>query len=145
MFFSGVLLQMYDKQIKYALHYWVPVLASFFLLSAYAPKLTALLGGTLLAYGVVGLAKQPWFYWFGKYGDFSYGVYVYSFPVQQLVWHYTKTASELKLFALSYAVSVALGVVSWHLVESRFIKLKKHIRHEDYPLSERHAELAKAW
>ena len=145
MFFSGVLLQIYDKKIIYKNAYWLVSLLLFFIGATLLPSLTAPLGGILLAYGIVGFAKKPYFYKFGKYGDFSYGLYVYSFPVQQLVWYFTKTTSPIKMFALSFSVSLFLGVVSWYLVESRFIKLKKHIRHEDYPLSERHAELSRAW
>ena len=145
MFFSGVLLQMYDKNVIYKNRYWLPALAVFFASATLLPTLTALFGATLLAYGIIGLAKKPYFYKFGAQGDYSYGLYVYSFPVQQLIWYYTETTRPAVMFILSFIVSLSMGVLSWYLVEARFIKLKKHIRLEDYPLSERHTELARAW
>jgi len=142
MFFSGVLLQMYDKKIVYKNKYWISSLVLFFALATILPLYTALFGGLLLAYGIIGFSKKPYFSNFSKYGDFSYGLYIYAYPVQQTVWYFTKTTSPLKMFALAFTTSLILGITSWYLVESRFIKLKKHIKLEDYPLSKRHAEIA---
>ena len=39
---------------------------------------------------------------FGKFGDFSYGVYLYAFPIQQSVMHYIgHKTSPFRLFALA--------------------------------------------
>lgn len=145
MFFSGVLLQMYDKTIVYKNMYWIAALAVFFATSTALPQATPLLGATLLAYGILGFSKKPYFSKFGRYGDFSYGLYIYAFPVQQTIVYLTQTPSPPKLFLASFAVTLILAILSWYLVERRFIKLKKRIRHEDYPISEKHAELARAW
>lgn len=145
MFFSGVLLQVYEKNITYKLKYSLLVLAIFFIIAYKAPELTALLGATFLPYALIGIGKLPYFYKFGKYGDFSYGIYIYSFPIQQTISHFTQTQSPIKMFLLAWVLSIIAGGLSWHFVESRFIRMKKRIRHEDYPLSEKHLELSKAW
>lgn len=55
----------------------------------------------------------------GKF-DISYGIYIYAFPVQQVV------INELKLNFISstlvcMALTICLALMSWHFVEKRFI------------------------
>lgn len=64
---------------------------------------------------------------FGKYGDCSYGLYVYAFPIQQLVTYwYDGRMSVLKNFSLSFFLTFIIAMASWHLVEKHFLKLKKY-------------------
>ncbi len=59
-------------------------------------------------------------------GDFSYGIYLYAFPIQQLImFRLGRTVDPLVLFALAFVPTVLAGVLSWHLVERRFLK-KSH-------------------
>lgn len=58
----------------------------------------------------------------GKYGDFSYGVYLYAFPVQQLlVMSGGGSMRPLELFALAAPITLVLGALSWFLVERHFV------------------------
>jgi peptidoglycan/LPS O-acetylase OafA/YrhL len=62
---------------------------------------------------------------FARYGDFSYGVYIYAFPVQQLVTALLGGRAEWWMnAALSLPVVVALAALSWHLVEKPALRLK---------------------
>lgn len=76
-----------------------------------------------LPYLVIHLAyaKIPWVAAYNKLGDYSYGIYIYSFPIQQAVKSLLPTANLLEVILISLAASVAAGALSWHLVESRFI------------------------
>jgi len=62
---------------------------------------------------------------FGKYGDFSYGIYLIHFPVIQTLVHF-KMHEYNFIFTLflSIIITVALGALSWHLIEKRFLKRK---------------------
>ena len=144
-FYSGVLLQIYDKNITYKLPYTLAALTCFIAISQLIPPATSFAACSLLAYAMIGLCKMTTFSGFGKYGDFSYGLYIYAFPVQQTIVHFTQTRAPSKLFALSFVITLFFAYLSWHFVEKHFIHLKKRIRHEDYPLSERHEELTHAW
>jgi peptidoglycan/LPS O-acetylase OafA/YrhL len=61
------------------------------------------------------------------WGDPSYGCYLLSFPIQQMiVRNYThgvagRTMSPYSLFAVSLPISLAAGYMSWHLVERWFL------------------------
>lgn len=61
---------------------------------------------------------------FNKVGDYSYGMYIYAFPVQQSVVALIPNLSVLKMFLVSYFITLLLGVLSWHVVEKKFLKYK---------------------
>lgn len=59
---------------------------------------------------------------FARFGDFSYGLYLYAFPIQQLVVHYYGgSMSPIKLCLLSLPPSIIAGMLSWFLVERWFL------------------------
>lgn len=59
-------------------------------------------------------------------GDLSYGVYIFAFPVQQLVVHWGRDASLSfpASFGLSLLGTMAFAYASWHLVEQRALRFK---------------------
>ncbi|HCN51912.1 MAG TPA: acyltransferase [Chryseobacterium sp.] len=57
-------------------------------------------------------------------GDISYGIYIYSFPIQQALMYYFKL-DTIPLMILSTILSFILGYISWHLIE------KKALEHKD--------------
>lgn len=62
-------------------------------------------------------------------GDLSYGLYIFAFPVQQMVAHWGKGRDwSLGLsFALSFLVTSGLAFASWHLVEKRALLFKPRV------------------
>ena len=78
----------------------------------------ALLWPFLLPYLLLSLAYRLPFQSFGKVGDFSYGAYLYAFPIQQCLCVFNvNQAGFLTYFAAAAFLSVACGALSWHLVE----------------------------
>ena len=66
----------------------------------------------------LGYLKLPWVPSFGRYGDFSYGIYLYAFPVQQAVYaSLHQVAGFYTLMLASFVVTLVLAVLSWYLVE----------------------------
>ena len=61
---------------------------------------------------------------FNRFGDYSYGVYVYAFPIQQsLIYFFADiTIGHMILWAL--ILSFFAAILSWQLIEKRFLKLK---------------------
>lgn len=66
---------------------------------------------------------------FGKYGDFTYGLYIYHFPIIQLFRHndlFEKYNSILMAFSV-ILISLFFAVFSWFFVEKRFlVRFKKN-------------------
>jgi peptidoglycan/LPS O-acetylase OafA/YrhL len=61
----------------------------------------------------------------GRRGDFSYGLYLYAFPVQQLLVHFWNPRMQpFVLLAASFAITMGLAFLSWHGVEQPLLKLK---------------------
>ena len=58
-----------------------------------------------------------------RYGDFSYGVYLWAWPVQQLLSPYTATATEN--FLASTPIVFVAAYLSWRLVEKPALSKKK--------------------
>lgn len=72
----------------------------------------------------------------GRFGDFSYGLYLYGFLVQQTVNHFThNTLSALQNALVSLPIALALAVLSWHYVEKPMLALKPRSRMDNLKVS----------
>ncbi len=80
----------------------------------------------LLAYVVLVAAYHPRLVWppFNRAGDYSYGVYVYSFPVQQTLMQRWPGLEPAGLFALSLPLVLAVAALSWHATRAARARLK---------------------
>lgn len=63
-----------------------------------------------------------------KFGDFSYGIYLYGYPVQQalsILLKNTSIVDHLYIFSgISILISFLFAFISWHLVEKVFLRWK---------------------
>lgn len=79
---------------------------------------------------------------FEKFGDISYGVYIYSFPIQQ-----TMTMLGFPRFGIvayivvSVVLSILAGIASWRCIEHPILQAVKSIRwkHPITPIASQHA------
>ncbi|MFO1323299.1 MAG: acyltransferase [Burkholderiales bacterium] len=80
----------------------------------------------LLAYVVLVLAYHPRLQVsaYRHAGDYSYGLYVYSFPLQQTLMQRLPGLEPTGLLALSLPLSLAVAALSWHLLEAPALALK---------------------
>jgi peptidoglycan/LPS O-acetylase OafA/YrhL len=83
-----------------------------------------------VAYGTLVLAYHPRIQWraYNRVGDYSYGLYVYAFPVQQTIIARVPGLTSVELFAVSFAATLALAAVSWHALERPALALKSRFR-----------------
>ncbi len=61
---------------------------------------------------------------FNKVGDVSYGLYIYAFPVQQLLLNGLPALAPLELFIATLVVTIPIAALSWVYVEKPFLTHK---------------------
>ncbi|HKT18722.1 MAG TPA: acyltransferase [Stellaceae bacterium] len=60
-----------------------------------------------------------------RFGDLSYGLYIYGWPIEQWLTRLQGgTLAWSTLFALALPLSALAALLSWHMVESRALRLK---------------------
>jgi peptidoglycan/LPS O-acetylase OafA/YrhL len=75
-----------------------------------------------LAYIPKGAIRQ-----YNKLGDYSYGVYIYAWPVQQGAVALFPNILPLQLFGIALPITLFLAVLSWHLVEKPALRAKSRL------------------
>lgn len=75
----------------------------------------------VLAYG---LSSSKLGSFFNKTGDYSYGFYIYAFPVQQLFLLKFPSVSYLTYLVSTTVITLFFSIVSWHFVEKKCLSFK---------------------
>ena len=71
-----------------------------------------------------GLAYSPTLNWLTRSGDYSYGIYIYAFPIQQsVIFLYPHMTLNLYL-PICLAFTLICAILSWHFVESPALAFK---------------------
>jgi len=65
---------------------------------------------------------------FNECGDYSYGLYIYAFPVQQSAVALFPKISVLSMMLVAFCGALILSILSWHLIESPFLRMKRSAR-----------------
>lgn len=87
-----------------------------------------------LPYAVLFLAARLPFQKVERWGDFSYGIYIFSFPIQQLLAHFgLHRAGFAAYLAGSVVLSIAAGMLSWWLVEKPALRLGRKLGAWQWP------------
>jgi len=90
-------------------------------------RLFGALAAIFLVYGSIWFAYVPagWLRKFNTVGDYSYGLYIYAFPVQQGMVALHPGIGPAGLFSMSFLATLLLAVASWHLIEKPALGLKE--------------------
>lgn len=67
---------------------------------------------------------------FGKYGDFTYGIYIFHFPIIQIFVYYKLFYKYNPLFtsAIVLFLILVLSVLSWHIIELPYLSKSRKAR-----------------
>ena len=132
LFLAGAALY-YRREAAWLRRWPVPALAAAaFLVSAPFEPAAMLVTPLALPILVIAFALRPLpgVSSLSRYGDFSYGVYIYAFPVQQL-WMQLLGPERLGVWAftgLTLLCVLPLAAASWVLVEKPALDLKGRVR-----------------
>lgn len=125
-FLFGVLAYLYRDHIFMSLGAFVLVVIVLVigsLKAGFADYLFVFLLGYLVFF--IGFSPDIRLSWLTKYGDFSYGLYIYGWPVQQTVFYLLGHKISVWLqIGISLIIALLFAMFSWHIVEKRMLKLK---------------------
>jgi peptidoglycan/LPS O-acetylase OafA/YrhL len=122
-FLAGSIFYLYRKEIPSN----ILVLLGTIALTVIAVKFKVLHQVLLFTapYMIFWSAEKIPFHNFTKYGDFSYGIYIYAFPIQQLISEFRFNGDLTIYLILSVSISMIFAVASWYLIEKPALGLKK--------------------
>ncbi len=98
------------------------ILAMGFLYARHIYMVRALLLPLAVIY--IGTRSWPVMRRAGRFGDLSYGIYIYAWPVQQITVAYLPDAPFALLLAISLAVTAGLAWLSWRYIEKPALAFK---------------------
>lgn len=127
-FFSGVALRLWHERVPTSPKLFFALLGGL-LLSTLSPTAFGLTYRLVAPYLVMYLALVPggWIRVFNRVGDYSYGIYIYAFPVQQAVAYVCKGVGPIMLTIWAFSVTFVLAMASWHLLEKHALKIKDRV------------------
>lgn len=128
-FLAGMAAYLYRDRIRYS---WMAVGAAAIAFAASLPFAQSSLPANLVmplayTYLVLGFGSMPLgrLTRFAKHGDFSYGVYLYAWPVQKLAMYFWGAQLDaITLFVVVEAATLAAAYASWTFIERPAIRLK---------------------
>lgn len=122
-FALGVFVYMYRATIRVRLE-WVVALVLLAILTRHLPvypvAFAMALSGTVLWIAYL----TPPFRRLERFGDPSYGIYLWGWPSQQAVAHVLPSAELFVHVTLAVVMAVVLGYASWAVLEKRALRLK---------------------
>jgi len=124
-FFTGSALWLWRQHIDYRADVGVALLVLLWWTEW--TRAGAFVAHVAIPYLVIWAATLPvgWANRFGRAGDFSYGMYLYAFPVQQAVVSVGGASWPQPVFiAASFMLCLAFAVASWHGIEYPALRLK---------------------
>ncbi|WP_298744250.1 acyltransferase [uncultured Microbacterium sp.] len=123
-FLAGAIVAQYSHRIRAN---WVVTIAALTLMTACAwgPPSAIVIQAPATALGLIllgGLANPKWA---ELRNDISYGVYIYAFPIQQLLVVAGATGLGLVWFStLAFTLTVPFAAISWFVIEKPALKLR---------------------
>lgn len=127
LFFCGASFMHYRERVPMSRLIFAAAVAAATLAAIAGPSAFALVYPLVIGYLTLWLAYVPRgvIRRFNTLGDYSYGVYIYAFPIQQSVVALNPGIGWLPLFGWSASLTLLLGVASWHLIERPALRLKR--------------------
>lgn len=133
-FFTGALLYFFKlpgvgvPRYRLLVLFWALAIVAWM---AHRPVL-ALLFSVPITSIAIGTASTPGLRKVGRFGDLSYGLYIYAFPIQQtMIWGMHNLLPWNIVLLLTVIVTFGMAFLSWHMIEKRALRLKPSARKQN--------------
>lgn len=125
LFFTGASFYILKERIRFS-HWVFYGMVTVLALSVQDKDLFYVVYSLSIAYILFYLAFIPsrFIRKYNRLGDYSYGVYIYAWPVQQSVVALFPDVTVLDMILISSGVTILLSAASWHLIEKHALSLK---------------------
>jgi peptidoglycan/LPS O-acetylase OafA/YrhL len=125
MFFSGALFYLWREKIMLSINIFA-ICTLLLIISIYHPHLFFVVYSLSIPLIVLFLAYIPKgaIRSYNKIGDYSYGMYIYAFPIQQALAATIDNITISTMLGLSFVLTLVMAVASWHIVEKPMLKFK---------------------
>jgi peptidoglycan/LPS O-acetylase OafA/YrhL len=125
---------MYVFRKKIPMHWLIATVSTVLLIASVQLKIFDQAFPWLAGYLFIYLALVPKsaLTRFGKYGDFSYGIYIWAFPIQQVVAQYFLAKGVYFNALLSISIVLPVAILSWYFIEKPAMNYKRSRLSPDY-------------
>jgi peptidoglycan/LPS O-acetylase OafA/YrhL len=82
-------------------------------------------------------ARFEWLRPYNRLGDYSYGTYIFAWPVQQMTAMLIVGVSPVQMMLVAMPATWALGIISWHLIERPAMRFATSARIGSPPIRRR--------
>jgi peptidoglycan/LPS O-acetylase OafA/YrhL len=116
-FVLGMSFYRYRRHIQYRFIGFLPlaVLATCAWHTAFFFECVVLAWAYLILY--LGFATHPFIDRYSQVGDYSYGVYIYAFPIQEILAYLFKGIGPVCMMLLAFPLVLLASTFSWHVIE----------------------------
>lgn len=122
-FLGGMTFYLWRDKIPARFSWCVAALIALLVFQRWIDLALMIFGPYLLFYG--GYARNAFLSQWSRPGDFSYGLYLYAWPVQQLtVQWFGRSLTVATFFLLAFFEIALFAVFSWFVIERPFLRLK---------------------
>ena len=128
-FFVGAMFYVWKDSVSLSYKRFI-ILVTLLLISSIHIDVFFIVYYLVLAYIIFFLAYVPtgFIRKFNYFGDYSYGLYIYAFSVQQSLLAFYPSISIFNMVLYSFIITLILSILSWHLVEKKFLKMKNNYK-----------------
>lgn len=123
-FFAGCFFRLLPNGVVFRTDLVIIAVACLTAVSLLRPELHWCINWILVTYVILcfGVSRSPVIGGVGRWGDPSYGMYLYAFPIQQTLQYLSGNQMTLSgMVWITTALSILIGYMSWHLVEKYFL------------------------
>lgn len=135
MFFTGALASLFAGRVVMSRLMASAALCLLLVTAAFGGATFFIAYSVTLPYLVLWLAFEPGgtIRLYNKAGDYSYGLYIYAWPVQQAIIFAHPGLSVFAHILLSITATLPLAATSWHLVEKPAMRVGVRLRRRPVP------------